>query len=561
MDPRWIRKIYTNTNGEDFLGLRLVDANISAYLIPGVITITPRARYYAFYSWLLTEYSIDHPKGWSLARFIKRREQIYSLSNLIFSFPGEFDLGTTGLFGTRVLNRVLQEYINSKSLPLSNDNYINASYGGFDAYTGVMRAVRLFKFSEIDPDQYEILPAGKQLAEKYSQSISDTVYYKNRQMYDTAKNIPKTVLLDYGDKCHLSNINESEQHAIAEKLFCFDVKGSLPDINRGTPASENMRATLGLILDMVSQTDELLDLFSFRKNCFFGACPDYPVFQPKEELRPVLYHWQMRELRELYIYALHVFWGEFLNWLHNHSPSSLEDYISDLENNLNFDKDSQLYDLQLPEKRIGDWRLDELLESILSECQITGKDLNDRCRLFSDKYNLKINEFKIIDQLMADNLDMNSRLANAWLLLACVFFRLKGFYSQDRANSWYWAEDGSSRRRSMNLFMEEIDRYVSNKLSMSEVITRIYQDYIISQHVISALEKWQQRSANTFHFTYDNGQFEWVSSDDEGFTGSRFPNAFNILLDLGLIAKNDDKYDLSSSGKAIFSQVLQSFHE
>ena len=80
LDPRWTAQIYDNDAGQDFLGLRAVQANTVDYLLPGIITTTPRARYYAFYSWLLVEYAEAKHEDWSLAQFIRRREQIFALA-------------------------------------------------------------------------------------------------------------------------------------------------------------------------------------------------------------------------------------------------------------------------------------------------------------------------------------------------------------------------------------------------------------------------------------------------------------------------------------------------
>ena len=91
-NPLWITPIYQDDTGQDFLGLRAVSARITDFLLPGIITITDRARYYSFFSWLLTDYMYEHPKGWSLGKFIKRREQIYALANIAYSADAD---GTT----------------------------------------------------------------------------------------------------------------------------------------------------------------------------------------------------------------------------------------------------------------------------------------------------------------------------------------------------------------------------------------------------------------------------------------------------------------------------------
>ncbi len=80
MGSNWIEKIYKEEEGQDYLGLRLVQGHIVGHLLSGIITTTKRARYYAFYSWLLVEYANrHHPDGWSFNHFI-RREQIFGLA-------------------------------------------------------------------------------------------------------------------------------------------------------------------------------------------------------------------------------------------------------------------------------------------------------------------------------------------------------------------------------------------------------------------------------------------------------------------------------------------------
>ena len=102
-DPFWTAEIFNERSGEDFLAIRAVQENLTGFLLPGIITITPRARYYSFYCWLFREYSEGHPPGWDIRRFIRRREQIFGLANVAYETTREKQ--TIGLIGANTFRR------------------------------------------------------------------------------------------------------------------------------------------------------------------------------------------------------------------------------------------------------------------------------------------------------------------------------------------------------------------------------------------------------------------------------------------------------------------------
>ena len=104
--------------------MRAVQGNIVGYLLPGITTITPRARYYAFYSWLLAEYGQSHPRGMSLAAFIKRREQIFVLANLAWSACAADNPHEGGLLGSDELNKHWLASQDAGRISLNVENYL-----------------------------------------------------------------------------------------------------------------------------------------------------------------------------------------------------------------------------------------------------------------------------------------------------------------------------------------------------------------------------------------------------------------------------------------------------
>ena len=117
-DAHWIAPIYQQETGQDYLGLRLVQEHMVDFLLPGIITITPRARYYAFYAWLLVEYVQEHPAGWSFNRLIKRREQIYGLASVAY------DSSVVGLAGYQKFAAHWQSCQDAPEVPLTASDYL-----------------------------------------------------------------------------------------------------------------------------------------------------------------------------------------------------------------------------------------------------------------------------------------------------------------------------------------------------------------------------------------------------------------------------------------------------
>ena len=112
----------------------------------------------------------------------------------------------------------------------------------------------------------------------------------------------------------------------------------------------------------------------------------------------------------------------------------------------------------------------------------------------------------------------------------------------------------------MDLFVDDMLARMEAAESLLDTCTWLFRDYIVAQHIISALEKWRQRKANTFHFNYDRGIFEWVRDGGTGFSGSRFRQAHDMLGDLGLFQALSDeptRPQLTELGRQTLERALE----
>jgi len=559
LDPHWIAPIYKATTGEDFLGLRAVQGNIVGYLLPGITTITPRARYYAFYSWLLVEYGESHPPGMPLAAFIKCREQIFVLANLAWSASSDDDPKEGGLQGSTELGKHWLAHHEADAIPLGVDDYLGSKHGGYGPYISVMQTLGLTR--QRGADALDVLPKGQALARAFADAIGETQYYKQRVAFDTAESIPRSALEEYGTRCHLSGLAvSSDRIPTLETLFAFGADGTLPSPGTGSSVS-NMKGSLGLILDMLDQAQAPFADDDFRQAVAYGLCSDYDPYQPAEPLRPVLAHWQMFQLREYYVYALYALWVYFLHWLRLEGPQTLQRFCDHLNETIDLTSSANAVGLAIPSRSAGEWPLAEWLNALLDASNIPGDDWTSRYVSFAQQSHTLSNEHVLYRQLgLVSPNDAPTYVGLVWLLLSTLYLRLKDLQDSDRWNAWYWAKFGGARRRSMDLFVRDISDHIAAGDSLLDTWTWLCRDYIIAQHTITALEKWRQRKANTFHFNYDRGVFEWIRDGVTGFSASRFRQAYDMLADLGLYEIDSEAGDcpgLTELGRQTLRRVLE----
>lgn len=532
-----------------------MSTNIVGYLLPGIITITPRARYYPFYSWLLTEHGERHPEGMPLAAFIKRREQIFGLANLVWTAGSDAHPDELGLLGTTELGRHLERHKEAHEIPLTVDDYLGAPYGGYSQYIGVMRTLGLIR--QEDDNAVGVLPKAQELAGAFADAVSDTCYYRQRVQFDTAETIPRDVLEEYGARCHLSGLDSSpDRHPTLEALFAFDTSRILP--TGPEPAVGNMKGTLGVILDMMAQVERRLTEDRFRQAVLFGLCSDYEPYQPSDPLRPILEHWQMFQLREYYMYALYALWVHFLSWLRLEGPATSSTYEAHAQG-IDLAIAAAALGVVLPTRSFGDWTLTGWLQTLLDLAGVEGEDWESQCQALAQKSRFPLNEHALYRLLRRTQPhDADTYMGAAWSLLSVVYLRLRGLHVINPGGAWRWAPAGGARRRSLDLFVRGMDQRLQAGDSVLDTWTWLQRDYVIAQHIITALEKWRARKVNTFHFNYENGVFEWVRDDRATLSASRFRQASTMLADLGLYQIDSEGLPrLTELGEVTLQRVLE----
>jgi len=83
----------------------------------------------------------------------------------------------------------------------------------------------------------------------------------------------------------------------------------------------------------------------------------------------------------------------------------------------------------------------------------------------------------------------------------------------------------------------------------------IVSNYVVMQHIFVATAKLSMTVKDTFHFSNDEGVLRWLGTSLPNLNGTKFQNVLNILVDLDLVHKEDNKFTLTKEGKKILSQI------
>jgi hypothetical protein len=83
--PKWNDAEVNTVGGDDHLGIKYVAILMADYLQPGITSITPRARYWSFYIWVLYDFiktQNAHPIK-AFKSYLKRQEWYFILANSV----------------------------------------------------------------------------------------------------------------------------------------------------------------------------------------------------------------------------------------------------------------------------------------------------------------------------------------------------------------------------------------------------------------------------------------------------------------------------------------------
>lgn len=228
--PAWIEASLEVNEGRDPLGLQTTTQDrLMPVLLPGILELSRRARYFSFHACLLAEYRARRfqPDSKSLSAFIKHREWEFGLA--VQRCPR--GCGSSPV-GARKLGSV--------SLgpgPFPRGQSVESPFGGYGLYYRspmaelgiVARSGTLLGDQPIPIDVLYDNDRARRLAATFKAAVEGTVYYQ-RAMW-TSDDLPADVIDEYAEVACLCQLRErpEERDAVHDALF-----GMEPAENRPT---------------------------------------------------------------------------------------------------------------------------------------------------------------------------------------------------------------------------------------------------------------------------------------------------------------------------------------
>lgn len=490
-EPKWNKYNANRIVGEDHLGIRYVAIIIADYLQNGITSITPRARYWSFYTWVLHDF-INNSQNRSLAEFkkyLKRQEWFYILAN-IAQLEGNGPVGLIGVTkGQEVWNTGLEE------LPERTD-YLKNSLGGYgQAYRNVIKILGFTREADTEKgvEIDRITEEGKALAIAFENTIKHTDYYRNYRL--SSDKIPRRVLKEYGDVAGLDRLNQPfsqdlyilKKHFMPDKtedrlkiLRCSSLEYYMYIIkNHGAECSKGLSGWRNIIYDKHS-----------IKGQQYKKIPD--IFDE------VAKGWEIYHGRQLFTYGLEAIW-------------------------------SYVLDLLSIKPCLRSWLIENVIENLKNE----GIDVNNRVEEILHLLPLDITDREEYIKKAANQYgSATERVYYPLLLMLDVYYRFK-----DRSDFNEMHKEFINLGEDYRISQKAWERTVEDnrKKQVKQLISHIIRYFILEQHQIVALDKLLTTNNETYHFIENEGILYFISSDRPRFNTFRTLQGVSILKDLGLI--------------------------
>lgn len=247
--PRWLQPSLDVREGRDPLGLQTTTQDrLTPVLLPGILELSRRARYFSFHAWLLHTFRERRfsPDSATLSGFIKAREWDYGLA--VLRCPHGCGSSPVGAQSLRPLAGQPGPYPRGES--------VKSAFGGYGLYYRspmaelglVARSGTLLGENPIPVDVLYDTERSRRLVETFTAAVTETAYVQHWMF--TSDPLPAKVLEELADAaclCQLRSRSE-ERSAVHAALFTVDEHSSSA-IAAAQAATEDGVEVPALVLD------------------------------------------------------------------------------------------------------------------------------------------------------------------------------------------------------------------------------------------------------------------------------------------------------------------------
>ena len=195
-----LNNIKRNFTSRDSLGIEGTDASIQAELCPIVNTVTPKAFYWAFITWIyydLYRYSgIKERTVSAFDQYLKRQDYFFVMAKLLN--PDRADGNPAGITQAEI------DLENDGPYPF-NPSYLQVTYGGMQYYNAGCQTMQFITLEDDKGTTFsfpKLTKLGEEMALAFEDVIKGTTYYKEYRKNDEP--VPRAILEEYGKTINYS---------------------------------------------------------------------------------------------------------------------------------------------------------------------------------------------------------------------------------------------------------------------------------------------------------------------------------------------------------------------
>jgi hypothetical protein len=535
----WLARDQDFTEGMDHLGIQVVSTNIYARLLPGISNLTDRARYFAFYPWVLDSFARLSPgKGaddwW---RWIRRHEFTFSAASIAAEVAGKIeDEAAGGVIGARaarsMVNKKGAKKINIDAATriengkAAKDTYFKNREGGYGQYyKNQMTVLGLMRHDEDRkaPDRQLTRYAG----EKVSTVIEGTKAFRElRELAATGETVAISDLAAIGQAVHPGVIDPDSTEADHLRRILL---GTDDNLCQGQTAEERIRRrqTLALVLGYLEKLDPETDdvVAEFRWGALEQSLVDGSRWKTPAHLESTRLGWAAYVQNELLNYALECLMWSVVKIIDAMpmTPRACAELLAQ----------AAVGAKHAPSKLAA--RVDAAVAAFASVPKETWGEGST---------------FALFDAL---------NQTDAPLPCAAAAFRLLLRVAADRArygthHPFASIHDGDEiARRDVHLrtWWERIDEGATE--STEAFVAQLVIDWVIFRHLRVATRKLASQGDYTYRFRPEEGLLVSCGEVDPTFTNPRLRQGMRMLADIGLIRQDFGK--VSSHGRKVLAMT------
>jgi hypothetical protein len=576
---RWNKKL-PSASTQDPLGLNLrLSTRIATQLLYCITSITPRARYYAFFPWAFQDYARSE-KGRrgdrGSVRGVLSREKAMVLGAVLHHDGAPCDGGALG--GSE---KAIELITRGARSPYNLDSWkhLQAREGQFGAaYKASLINLGLFADGKDGVDEeatedsneldaqvqsielIELSERGKRLADAYARAVRGTRYVK--EGCNLQSSVSATILKDFGSKaglCEISQRGAEDREVIRDILFSCDREGTQSTHYR-------RRMSLLLLLHAVGETARLevgFDRQTFSDFTYYGrVMTDEERFKSAAvavpaSLRDAAERWRVFHFHGYLTVALQSFLVSIVGVLRNH-PAGIERsrILAEFSGSSIAARFRKLFDAEFP----GSF-FDITPAQLLGVAGVNVGDVltrPDALRNFG--IGSQFSERNLDNYLTDGEAEQPGCMVLASMMLYIVLLRYQASVAP-AYDAWYQAlvQDrfaDLSAPGVLGTLRSEYDDDWWHKPNR-EILNLLLWRFVLLQHQTMSYERGFGGSAPLFQI--DGTTIIGTDADfsDPQALNARFFSAIQILSDLGLVEGDyDEGFSLSGEGEAWLKCLL-----